>query len=158
MVYGRHVSEYQDDTQRVDRELIIRESETKQLSRVLREMQSILGCRQQLVPEPPRVIPADELLPPDGFQMPGFSDGHLPSGIMKAFNKLQHGTETPQPVLLREGRPLTELTDELVTENSDKRKAAMETAAKVIRAFMSNPGKRKYENFSTEEEAEEKWI
>ena len=87
-----------------------------------------------LAPSPPigaapSVVPDDELLPPEGFEMPPFCSA----------SQGGKGARNDAPSL-RAGRPLTELTARLPSAHIDQWRVRLDGIAREVRDFMSQTG------------------
>ena len=95
---------------------------------------AMASALQGLAPFPPigaapSVVPDDELLPPEGFELPPFCSA----------SQGGKGARNDAPSL-RAGRPLTELTAGLPSAHIDQWRVRLDGIAREVRDFMSQTG------------------
>ena len=96
---------------------------------------------EMAAPQPPPGIPEDELMPPPGFQLPGYGDGFRPSvvdSLSTALGIPALGATTALPPA-RPGRSLDELSADLPEEKQRQYRDRLEQYASTMRGFMAEP-------------------
>ena len=104
---------------------------------VARKATHLFSLKQEESRTREQPIPPNELLPPEGFELPGLSDGYRPQDLEEQWRQLRPGSSMPPPAPLRPGRPLSQLRATLGDSLKDKWKVRMENAAGKIRKFMT---------------------